>query len=235
MTFAIDRATYNKAIRYPQRHGYQLRGTTPSAIVIHSTSNRNKHTSFESEAKFLFESADVSAHYLVGKDGRIVEFLAPTQWQAWHAGECLPAFANPRSIGIELHISVGEIPQQQQYAALAWLVRGLVAQFGIGEQQIDTHRAIALPKGRKSDPAGWGDSDFYAWRWSLFNLTPPAPPTETRRAGHYGAMVREDYRATGAACAYLPPGSELVLDTFAQGGYRHLASGLGFVAEGDVI
>lgn len=59
-------------------------------------------------------------------------------------------------------------------------------------------------------------------------------PTELRRAGRFGTVVRQDYKADSTPAAYLPPGSDLVLDTFNQNGYRHLASGLGFVPVGDI-
>lgn len=176
MSFSIDTTSYNKAANYPQRHGYQARGgASPSSIVIHTTSNRRK-TAFETEANYLFKSADVSSHYLIAKDGRMIEFLNPVKYQAWHAGKVLPAFSNAQSIGIEHHISVGETWTDAQHAACTWLVRSLMAAYGIPPALVDTHRAVALPKRRKSDPGGWDDSSFYAWRATLNQQIPPDPP-----------------------------------------------------------
>lgn len=173
---AIDATSYPKAQRHPQRHGYQLRGTTPTAIVLHTTNNARRRTTFEAEATFLLNSPDVSAHYLIGKDGRIVELLAPGPYQAWHAGTAVDAFRNARSIGIELHVSVGETPTPAQIDAAGALVRQLAAQFGIPAALVETHRTIARPPGRKSDPEGWPDAAFYAWRAGLFDPPPPTDP-----------------------------------------------------------
>jgi uncharacterized MAPEG superfamily protein len=168
----IDTVTYNKARDFPQRHGYQVRGTKPSSIVIHSTSNR-RATSFTGEATYLYTSAAVGAHYLVGKAGQIVQFLDPSRWQAWHAGEAITEYTNPRSIGIELHISVGEQPTTDQIAALTTLVRDLMARFSIPPERIETHRAIALPRHRKNDPEGFTDAAFSAWRNGLSDAFDP--------------------------------------------------------------
>ena len=172
LDFSIDTATYPKATRYPQRHGYQLRGTTPTSILIHSTNNRRAGTAFTGEATYLFESAEVSAHYLIGKAGPIARFLHPKTWQAWHAGEARPEFANPRSIGVELHTSVGERPTQIQKDACAWLCGQLMAEYAIPSGMIETHRYAALPKGRKTDPEGWSNEDFYRWRAALISTDP---------------------------------------------------------------
>lgn len=42
-----------------------------------------------------------------------------------------------------------------------------MTRFGIPPALLETHRAIALPKGRKSDPEGFSDADFAAWRAGL--------------------------------------------------------------------
>jgi N-acetyl-anhydromuramyl-L-alanine amidase AmpD len=151
--------------------GYQLRGTVPTAIVIHSTSNPNaKNTAFENELKFLLTTTKAASHYLIGKDGRIVQMLEPRAWQAWHAGEALVGFTNPRSIGIELHHSVGDPPYPAaQLDALAWLVRRLMAQFSIPAERVETHGQIARPGpyGRKTDPSDMTYSAFLAWRAGL--------------------------------------------------------------------
>jgi N-acetyl-anhydromuramyl-L-alanine amidase AmpD len=55
------------------------------------------------------------------------------------------------------------------------------------------------------------------------------------RAGPYGAIARQDYQASGKAAAYYAPGTEIAIDTFHTNGYRHAASGVGFIADGDLI
>lgn len=171
----IDRTTYNKIARYGIRHGYDRRpsGVRPSGIIIHSTNNKRR-TSFASEAKFLFESGVVSSHYLVGKseaDG-IVQFL-PDTFRAWHTGEAKKGWGNSETIGIELHVSVGERPTDWQILALTELVRSLMQEWDISPWQIETHREIALPAKRKSDPEGWPNESFYRWRSALVSAPDP--------------------------------------------------------------
>ena len=138
MALKIDSTTYDKAAHFPVNHGYSVRATPPTSLVIHSTNNSKKNTLFANEAKFLYESPDVSADFLVGKDGKIVQFLDSSRYQAWHAGgrqangawTAKPAFANARSIGIELHHSIGDgrYPVAQEDALTA-LTRMLMARF----------------------------------------------------------------------------------------------------------
>jgi N-acetylmuramoyl-L-alanine amidase CwlA len=233
MSFAIDSTSYPKAKTYPPRHGYQLRGTTPTSIVVHSTSNTRKNTAFAGEAKYLYESAAVSAHFLVGKDGKIVRFLEPAPWQAWHAGEAKSGFGNSRSIGIELHHSVGDAPYPQlQIDALTWLVKDLMGAFRIPTGMIETHRAIALPAGRKHDPHDWSDSSFYAWRTALV----PSPPGIIRYVARHTEAIQEAPRADApvalADTARVPEGAIIEVDEVRPDGYLHLASGVGFVRKG---
>lgn len=174
----IDTTTYNKAARYPLPappalgHGYEARKQPPSSVVVHTTNNANKGTAFAGEADFLFNSPDVSAHYLIGKDGRIVQFLDPRTYAAWHAGSAIGPWLNQYSIGIELHVSLGERPTQAQRDATAWLCGRLMAEYGFASDRIETHRYVATPVGRKSDPEGWPNAEFYQWRAMLIATAP---------------------------------------------------------------
>jgi hypothetical protein len=166
---AVDRTTYLKT-KYRLRHGYDRRpsGVRPSAIIIHSTNNKRR-TSFASEAKYIYESPSISAHYLVGKsaaDG-VVQFL-PDTFRAWYTGEAKKGWGNTETIGIEIHVSVGERPTDWQILALTELVRGLMRDWSIPAEHVETHREIALPPKRKNDPEGWTDEQFYHWRNALF-------------------------------------------------------------------
>lgn len=174
----VDATTYNKAKRYPLPatsalgHGYEARQAPPSSIVIHTTNNSNRNTAFSGEADFLYTAGNVSAHYLIGKDGRIVRFLDPRPYAAWHAGAALSAWVNQRSIGIELHVSVGEVPTAAQKDATRWLCGVLMSEFGFASDRVETHRYVATPPGRKSDPEGWPSADFYQWRATLVSTAP---------------------------------------------------------------
>lgn len=174
----IDRTTYDKASRYPLPappalgHGYAPRKLPPTSLVVHTTNNQAKATPFASEADFLYTAANVSAHYLIGKDGRIVQFLDPRIYAAWHAGSAIGPWLNEYSIGVELHVSVGERPTQAQRDALAWLCGRLMAEYGFASDRIETHRYVATPVGRKSDPEGWPNAEFYQWRATLTSIAP---------------------------------------------------------------
>lgn len=229
----IDTTTYDKAKAYPPRHGYQLRGTKPTSIVVHSTSSATKFTPFAAEANYLYTSADVSAHYLIGKSGQIVRFLEPSPWQAWHAGAALEAWQNSRSIGIELHHSVGDPPYPTaQKNALAWLLRDLTGAFGIPLDKIETHGWIAIPGPykRKVDPIDWSHDNFIAWRDALmpapiqtFTLLAPTAIFETPTP--FGPIALDGQ-------AQLRQGERVEIDEVRKDGWAHLKNGVGFICRG---
>jgi AmpD protein len=95
----------------------------------------------------------VSAHALVRRDGRIVQFV-PLGLRAWHAGASSwrgRERCNDFSIGIELE-GADHVPYEgAQYAALAALVATLRDAYPeIGPDAIAGHSDIA--PGRKTDP-----------------------------------------------------------------------------------
>ena len=220
----IDTTSYNKAIKYAPGHGYEARGGLPSSILIHSTNNK-RPTVFEGECDYLYRSADVSAHYLISKRGVVVQFLDPYRWAAWHAGRALAPYLNKYSIGIELHISVGEHPTPEQIDAAAALCRVLRTNYGILSGRIDTHRAVALPAKRKTDPEGWTDTAFYAWRDAL----------DFRRYRFRVAQVAlssNDLRAARLAPDPVAPhiwqANDVIAVDDVTDGMAHDASGIGF-------
>jgi len=183
--FTIDKTTYNKALRIPYNPniacGYQPRpiGRLNIRSIIDHTTNGNKGTNLQQEANYICNSRDISSHYLIGKQGQIIEFLDPVLYIAYHAG-CVKstAFSNPFAIGIEMHNTPAEGPcTPLQLTALDWLVRILIEKFNIKKQYIETHRAVAVyckdhplagKLGRKIDPSGFPDNLFYSWRDTLY-------------------------------------------------------------------
>ena len=152
-----------KNLVYPLNHGYARRFSTKSSlsIVIHTTGNA-KITSFESEEKHLFHSRHVSTHFLVSRDGRIIQHLPTDIFAAWHAGATTKIdYSNQRTIGIEMHHSVPDEPLQEQKDLAAKLCQELMKKHTIRE--IVMHRTIAKPKGRKIDPTNFTDHDFNEW------------------------------------------------------------------------
>lgn len=174
MPYAIDTTTWAKNTHLPAGVGWSRRPNSvrPTTIVIHTTSAVTPNTAFDAEARYLYNSRDVSAHFLNGKAGQIAQILDP-DLEAWHAGVALTAYTNAHSIGIENHVSLGEAWTETQHDSLTWLVRQLMAHYQIGVEQIDTHRAVAIPGPniRKHDPTGWDNAAFYLWRDTLATIT----------------------------------------------------------------
>lgn len=176
----INTTTYNKAAIYNPDgyHGYgPVTKNGPAkrkleeiySIIIHTT-NGAKGSTFENEAGFLYRSPNVSAHYINGKAGQVVQILDP-EWIAWHAGmvndnDC----DNYNSIGIENHITVGEEWTPEMHASLTELVTYLLRQYK-SIRKIVTHRSVAVfsngKLGRKVDPSGFDDQAFVLWRDQL--------------------------------------------------------------------
>lgn len=237
MSYPIDTTTYRKDTHLPLGQGYGMRfgGQKPTTIVIHTTNSAQHDTTFEHEARYLWNSHDVSAHFLNGKAGQIAQILPP-DLAAWHAGgrqpngtwTAQPAYDNNHSIGIENHVSVGETWTGVQRDSLTWLVRWLMTLYGIAPAQIETHRAIALPKGRKSDPEAWPDASFYAWRDQLLAPSPPPTPLSKRyRVKHI--MISQRQEGGPPYAGELTPGDQVVVDKWYTNGYVHLDDGRGFV------
>jgi N-acetyl-anhydromuramyl-L-alanine amidase AmpD len=234
MAYAIDHA-YRKDSHLPLGKGYSLRpgGIKPSAIVIHTTNSPHQNTAFEAEAAYLRDSPDVSAHFLVGKQGQIAQILHP-DLAAWHAGNALSGFTNAHSIGIESHVSQGETWTGSQRAALTWLVRWLMSLYTISPAMVDTHRKIALPPGRKSDPEGWPDAAFYTWRAALAQPDTPAPEPIVKRYRIKRVMISQRQEGGAPYAGELAPGEEVVVDKWYTNGYVHLQDQRGFVLLADL-
>jgi N-acetylmuramoyl-L-alanine amidase/AmpD protein len=133
-------------------------GTVVDAIVLHATV---LNTLEEVAEHFEKESSQVSAHYTIDRDGTVASHV-PEQERAWHAGASrMPdgrENVNDFSIGIELvNLNDGVDPfPEVQINALRELVRRIITRHPI--RHIVTHYEIAVPTGRKSDPAGFQPS-----------------------------------------------------------------------------
>lgn len=103
----------------------------------------------------------VSAHLLVLRDGRLVQFVALDK-RAWHAGKSSYAgreACNDFSIGIELEGTDELRYEPAQYATLAMLVPALLDAYPtLGRERIVGHSDIA--PGRKTDPG-----PAFDWSW----------------------------------------------------------------------
>ncbi len=95
----------------------------------------------------------VSAHLLIDRDGLVTQYV-PFHQRAWHAGVSEyqgRAACNDFSIGIELE-GADDVPYAPvQYAALAVVIRALLAAYpGLDRDRIVGHSDVA--PGRKTDP-----------------------------------------------------------------------------------
>jgi AmpD protein len=113
------------------------------------------NTLAEKEHPYFAEIAGlrVSAHFLIRRDGALVQYVSVNQ-RAWHAGEsCFESrdSCNDFSIGIELE-GEDQIPYEKaQYHCLAMLIDSLRAQKdSLTNARIVGHSDIA--PGRKTDP-----------------------------------------------------------------------------------
>lgn len=205
----IDSSTYRRDLKWGVGNGCAPRppGISPSSLVIHTT-NGAIGSAFEREALWLRDNNQdaparrVSAHYLVGKTGRIAQ-IVPDYLEAWHVGVALADFANSRSIGIECHLTPGEAWMPAQRDALTWLVNTLMRTHAIPRAKVETHRAVALPKGRKVDPSEWSDRDFYAWRDRLGVPAAPEPPSADGVYSEHSRLLGVAQATAELAAAYV--------------------------------
>jgi LysM repeat protein len=127
-----------------------------TAIVMHSTANSSLDRVVD---WFNNPSAQVSAHYTIGKDGEIVQHVQDMH-RAWHAGRSVwkgRESVNDFGIGIEMvNLNDGHdpYPETQHQAAVA-LCAWLCDKYSISVDDIMGHVDIAIPPGRKSDPRAY--------------------------------------------------------------------------------
>jgi hypothetical protein len=94
---------------------------------------------------------------------------------------------------------------------------------------VETHRKIALPAGRKKDPAGWDDAAFYAWRATLAPVSPPQSPDAPKRYRVRRVLISQRQEGGPPYAGELLPGDEVVADKWYSNNKIHLQDGRGFV------
>lgn len=124
----------------------------PNLVVIHHTGDATLDGSLRT---LTSPSRQVSAHYLIGRDGRTVQ-LVDERYRAWHAGASWwggLTDINSASIGIELDNNGHEPYADLQIEALLKLLGDLRARYQIPVANYIGHADIA--PGRKVDPSAW--------------------------------------------------------------------------------
>ncbi|WP_371168494.1 N-acetylmuramoyl-L-alanine amidase [Aliiroseovarius sp. 2305UL8-7] len=128
----------------PRRDGLQ-----PSLIVLHYTAMRDPEEALE---RLCAPEHEVSAHYLIHRDGRLFE-LVDEDMRAWHAGAGSwggQGDVNSQSIGIEIDNDGCSPFSEPQLATLERLLPGVMERWGIPAARIIGHSDMAPD--RKSDP-----------------------------------------------------------------------------------
>lgn len=128
-------------------------GTIVDTIVLHADASRSLRSSLDWVRD---PKSKVSYHYLIGRLGNVYECVQPSR-RAWHAGKSayrgVPN-CNDYSIGVCLsNDQLGEPFTEAALEAAIRLCAALILRHpGITSDRITTHRDVAMPPGRKSDP-----------------------------------------------------------------------------------
>jgi N-acetyl-anhydromuramyl-L-alanine amidase AmpD len=177
------------------RHGRPI-----TMLVLHATAGP-----YLSALAWLTSPASkVSAHYLFRKDGHCDQLVADDQ-AAWHAGRAAwhgETAINEVSLGIELeNANNGRDPYPPaQYAALLDLASAKIAEYHISLDNVVRHLDIAVPKGRKTDPAGFPWAKFKADLLAAQAFDPLRTntiPAFGGKAVHCGSGMAAYYRDEG--------------------------------------
>ena len=98
----------------------------------------------------------VSTHYIIGRDGALVQ-LVPVERRSWHAGVS-ELYDRPDVNSFSVGIDLVFVPAtdtgytERQYKVLADLSRALMRVLPIDADHLVGHEHVALPAGRKRDP-----------------------------------------------------------------------------------
>ena len=171
----------------PHNYRHPANPRTIDEIVIHITDGGSSIDG--TIAWFQNPQARVSAHYVVGQDGTIVQMVKHEDI-AYHAHS-----ANSHSIGIE-HVArspaarhdAGMYPTPDQYCASAMLVRCLCNRFGIpmDRQHILGHAEADPATTHTACPNAVWDWDYYMSIVTSGTCPSPAPATGSRYGRSYG-------------------------------------------------
>ena len=128
----------------------------PNFIIIHHTAQDSIKQTLKT---FTIAKTQVSAHYVIAEDGRVVHMLND-YLRAWHAGNSTwgrNTDINSASIGIELDNNGKKAFSATQINSLLALLTKLKKDYNIPTQNIIGHSDIA--PSRKQDP-----SSFFPWK-----------------------------------------------------------------------
>lgn len=180
-------------VRVSPNFGPRVGVSNPDAIILHYT---GMQTGEGAEAWLCAPESQVSSHYLVHEDGRIVQMVRESD-RAWHAGKSFwrgVTDVNSHSLGIEIVNPGHEFGYRgfprSQIAAVIELCRGIIDRHAILPQRVLAHSDVAV--GRKVDPG-----EKFPWRQLAeagvghFVAPPRAGGKPVLAPGEDGAAVEE--------------------------------------------
>lgn len=144
----------SKQYDYASAMHYDVR--KPSFVMIHHTSQANLAQTIRT---FQLPHTKVSSHYVIGRDGRVVQMLND-YLRGWHAGRGKWGSItdmNSVSIGIELDNNGKEPFPDAQINSLLILLDTLKTKYSIPQKNFIGHADFA--PGRKDDP-----NVFFPWQ-----------------------------------------------------------------------
>lgn len=149
------------AVRASPNVGERRGGSRPEILLLHYTGMASGDAA---EDRLCDASAEVSCHYIVHEDGRIVQMVRERD-RAWHAGKSSwhgVTDINSHSIGVEIvnpgHTLGYRSFPRRQIASVVGLCRGIVARHEIRPEMVLGHSDVA--PGRKVDPG-----ELFPWTW----------------------------------------------------------------------
>jgi N-acetylmuramoyl-L-alanine amidase len=174
-------------------HGERAEGRRPDMILLHYTGMQDAKAAL---ALLTTGGSQVSAHYFVFEDGRIVQMVEESR-RAWHAGVSIWAGEtdiNSCSIGIEIanpghDFGYPDFPAGQ-IAAVTALCRSILTRHTVPAVRVLAHSDVA--PARKQDPG-----EKFPWRTladsGVGHWVKPPPVTEE------GAVLALDDRGDAVA------------------------------------
>lgn len=193
MSLAFQPDFAGAAVRPSPNFGPRRGVSAPDMIVLHYTGMK---TGQAAQDRLCDPAAEVSSHYLVHEDGRVVQ-MVPESQRAWHAGKSFwsgETDINSRSVGIEIvnpgHEYGYRAFRSRQIDAVIALCRDIVRRRSIRPRNVLAHSDIA--PGRKVDPG-----EKFPWRRlaeaGIGHFVPAARigGDEGLNAGDEGEAVRE--------------------------------------------
>lgn len=180
------------AYRASPNFGERRSGLVPSHLILHYTGMPDGGAA---EDWLCNIRSEVSAHYVVHEEGRVVQ-LVPEEMRAWHAGRsCWRGIEdiNSASIGIELvnpghFFGYPDFPEAQIGALIA-LCKGIMRRWPIRPENVLAHSDVA--PGRKIDPG-----EKFPWNLlhaaGIGHYVPPVPITADQEepAAHTARQVQ---------------------------------------------